>query len=262
MITETFKSVRALILDMDGVLWRDQQPIGDLPGIFGEMERKGFRVILATNNATLSVMQYQEKLRRFEVQLNPEQIINSPQAVVYYLKRRFPDGGPVFIVGETGLIDTLSQNGFYAAEQNVLAVVAGLDRKLTYDALRQAGLLIREGAVFIGTNPDRTYPVPEGLAPGAGAILAAIQASTDIEPIIVGKPEPVMYQVALERLHMAPDEVLVVGDRLETDIRGAQTLGCRTALVLSGVTTREAAAAWRPAPDLIADDLTEVIQCL
>jgi 4-nitrophenyl phosphatase len=156
-------------------------------------------------------------------------------------------------------VDTLAESGFYFAEQDVLAVVAGLDRQLTYRKLSQAAMLIRRGALFIGTNPDRTYPVPNGLAPGAGAILEALHASTDIAPTIVGKPEPVMYQVALERLQAAPARTLVVGDRLETDIQGAQALGCRTALVLSGVTTHDEARAWKPAPDLITKDLTDLI---
>jgi 4-nitrophenyl phosphatase len=252
-------AIRALILDMDGVLWRDRQPIGDLPAIFGEMEQRGYRVVLATNNATLSVAQYQEKLCGFGVHLQPWQIVTSPHAAVHYLKQLFPTGGPVYIVGEAGLIDTLSENGFYPSEQKPLAVVAGLDRGLTYDKICQASMLIRKGALFIGTNPDHTYPVPGGLAPGAGAVLAAIQVSAGVDPIIVGKPEPIMYQAAIQRLAVNPSETLVVGDRLETDIRGAQTLGCRTALVLSGVTRQEAAFDWRPAPDMIAENLAEVI---
>jgi 4-nitrophenyl phosphatase len=142
-------------------------------------------------------------------------------------------------------------------------VVAGLDRTLTYDKLTQAALLIREGSLFIGTNPDRTYPMPGGrLVPGAGAVLAALEAATDVAPVIIGKPAPEMYQVAMERLGTLAGETLVVGDRLETDIAGAQALGCQTALVLSGVTTQAAALAWEPAPDWIEANLTELLDRL
>jgi 4-nitrophenyl phosphatase len=256
-------SLYALILDMDGVLWRGTQPLGDLPALFRLMERKNLRVVLATNNATLSVMDYQKKIRGFGVVLEDWQIVNSAQAVAHFLVRRFPGGGRVNVLGEAGLIRTLAEQGFQNAEHDVVAVVAGLDRYLTYDKLTQAALLIRDGALFIGTNPDRTYPMPGGrLVPGAGAVLAALEASTDVAPIIIGKPAPEMYQVAMERLGSQPEETLVVGDRLETDIAGAQALGCHTALVLSGVTTEAAAVAWEPAPDWIEANLTELLDRL
>lgn len=255
-------SIRALILDMDGVLWRGDQPLGDLPAIFRVIQDHKIRVALATNNATLTVADYQSKLYRFGVQLEDWQIINSSQAVVHYLKGHFPAGGKVFVVGEAGLVNTLANHGYDLAERDVLAVIVGLDRNLTYDKLHRAALLIRSGVLFIGTNPDRTLPLPEGLAPGAGAILAALEAATDVVPVIIGKPAPEMYQLALERLGSLPEETLVVGDRLETDIVGAQALNCRTALVLSGVASEKAAHAWQPALDWIGADLTDILSRL
>ncbi len=255
-------TLRALILDMDGVLWRGNQPIGDLPAVFNTIQALNLRVVLATNNATLSVADYQSKLLHFGVHLESWQIVNSSQAVAHYLNARFPGGCKIFIVGEAGLINTLNNSGYLHADQDVQAVVVGLDRQITYEKLYKATLLIRNGALFIGTNPDRTLPVPGGLAPGAGAILAALEAATDVAPTIVGKPAPEMYQIALERLGVVAQETLVVGDRLETDIAGAQALGCQTALVLSGVTAKEAALAWEPALDRIEPDLTELLSHL
>jgi 4-nitrophenyl phosphatase len=139
-------------------------------------------------------------------------------------------------------------------------VVAGMDRKLTYDKLRRATLLIRAGAPFIGTNPDKTFPVPEGLIPGAGSILAALETATGVTPLIMGKPSPAMYEVALMRLGTSPAETLVIGDRLETDIEGAQKIGCRTGLVLSGVTTAVQARLWKPQPDIIAENLESIVK--
>lgn len=254
--------IKALILDMDGVLWRGDQAIGDLASIFEQLKQRGLRFVLATNNATLTVTDYQSKLRRFGVMVEAWQIVNSSQAAAHYLKSRFPAGGNVFVVGESGLKDTLAEYGFKQADQNVVAVVAGMDRSLTYEKLLKATLLIRGGALFIGTNPDRSFPLPEGLGPGAGAILAALEVATDVPPLIIGKPAPEMYRVALERLGTQPEETLVVGDRLETDIAGAQAIGCRTALVLSGVSTDEAAHAWRPEPDWIEANLAEVVNRL
>jgi 4-nitrophenyl phosphatase len=264
-----FSTLKALILDMDGVLWRGEQPIGDLLAVFSRIASLDLLAALATNNATLSARQYLQKLANFGVHLQPEQIVNSSQAAAHYLARRFPHGGAVYVVGEAGLVDTLAEQGFIsqdsdgkpkpAGERQILAVVVGLDRSLDYHKLTAAARLVRAGAMFIGTNPDRTYPAPDGLVPGAGAILAAIEAATDVPPVIVGKPSPEMYTVALQRMGVKPGDALVVGDRLETDIVGGQQLGCRTALVLSGVTPVEAAGRWQPAPDWIAPDLTTLL---
>jgi 4-nitrophenyl phosphatase len=141
-------------------------------------------------------------------------------------------------------------------------VIAGLDRGLNYDKLRRATLLIRSGVPFFGTNPDKTFPTPDGQVPGAGALLALLEAASGVSPIIIGKPNPAMYRLAMQRLGARLEETLAVGDRLETDIAGAQALGCPCALVLSGVSSREAAQTWQPTPDLIASDLGELLTLL
>ena len=120
-------AIRALILDMEGVLWRGDQPIGSLPYIFSTLENHGYKVILATNNATLSAEQYLEKLRRFDVVLERWQIVNSSQATAQYLHRICPEGGAVYVIGEEGLICDLKEQGFYLSERDVLAGVVGLD---------------------------------------------------------------------------------------------------------------------------------------
>jgi len=251
--------IKGLILDMDGVLWRDQEAIGDLPAIFREINRRGWLVSLATNNATRTAVQFAEKLAGFGVNLDSKQIVNSSQATAEYLRRRHPQGGPVYVVGEQGLLSELAARGFLPSEEQPLAVVVGLDRTITYEKLKKASLFIRAGTPFIATNPDKTYPTPEGQAPGAGTFVAAVAAASDGDPVIIGKPEPEMYRLALLRMGLEPAQVLVVGDRLETDIVGAQQLGCYTAVVLSGVSSPEQVAAWQPAPDFIAKDLSSLL---
>ena len=244
---------------MDGVLWQGPQPIGDLPSIFSRIHQRGWKVALATNNATRTPLQYVERLAGFGVSVEPWQVVNSVDAAISYLIRQYPAGGTVYVIGEVGITDALAANGFMVGEKNVIAVVAGMDRQLSYDKLSRATLLIRSGVPFIGTNPDRTFTIPEGLVPGAGAILAALETATSVKPLIMGKPSPAMYQLALERLGTSPAETLVVGDRLETDIAGAQAIGCRTAVVLSGVSTEAEALAWQPQPDIIAKDLASLV---
>jgi len=254
------KKIRALILDMDGVLWRDNQPIGDLPTIFAEINQLGWQVVLATNNATKSAQQFVEKLATFSVEIEPWQVINSAEATAHYLSQQHPQGGPVFVVGEEGLISTLAEKGFYVSDERPLAVIAALDHGLNYEKLRKATLFIRAGVPFIGTNPDRTFPTPEGQVPGAGSIIATLETASDVTALVIGKPNPAMYEFALERMGTTTEETLIVGDRLETDIAGAQRLGSPCALVLSGVTNEAQAWQWEPSPDMIVDNLTSVIR--
>jgi len=260
MIERLNPPIHALILDMDGVLWRGDQPIGDLQCIFKALKDRGYKVALATNNATRTAEQYRQKLLGFGVEFDATHIVTSADATAHYLHHKFPQGGPIYVIGEEGLIHALQRFGFFPAEDGeVLAVVAGLDRKLTYEKLRKATLLIRKGIPFIGTNPDRTYPSPEGLVPGAGTVLAAIEAASDVKPIVIGKPYPTLFRVALERLEASPEETLVVGDRLDTDILGGQQVGMRTALVMSGVTSEDELKRWSPPPDLIAPSLAHLL---
>jgi 4-nitrophenyl phosphatase len=252
--------IDALILDMDGVLWRGNEAIGDLKTIFAEIDRIGWKVIFATNNATRTPLQYVTLLASYSVHAETWQIITSAAAAIYSLKKIFPSGAPIYIIGEQGLIDACSEQGFYHSDTEGVAVVAGMDRNLTYEKLKIATLLLRKGMPYIGTNPDLTFPTPQGLVPGAGSILAALTAASGVSPLIVGKPESTMYQIALDRLHVPASHVLVVGDRPETDIAGAQKIGCHTALVLSGVTNEIQAHTWRPTPDIICADLNSILK--
>lgn len=259
-----FSNIKALILDMDGVVWRENTPIGHLPSIFARIQERGLKVALATNNATKTVNEYLDKFSGFGVALEPWQIVTSASATADMLCKRFLGGGPVFIVGENGLKVALEECGFSPIidpenDTAPVAVIGGFDRSVTYAKLRRATLHIRAGAPFYGTNPDKTFPTPQGLIPGAGAILAAIEAATDVQPIITGKPLPAMMYTALEKLGTEPEETLVVGDRLETDIAAGQAAGCKTALVLSGVSSRQQGLAWQPAPDFIVEDLAALL---
>jgi 4-nitrophenyl phosphatase len=145
-------------------------------------------------------------------------------------------------------------------ERTPQLVVQGADFELTYQKLKIACLAIRAGASFIATNLDRSFPSEEGLIPGAGALVAALQTATDVEPLAIGKPQPVMFEVAMQMLGCSADTTLVIGDRLDTDIAGARNAGMPAALVLTGVSEREAAASSPHAPDAVFDDLVQLLE--
>lgn len=258
------KKIRGMILDMDGVLWRGSESIGELPEIFQTIQSLGYKVTLASNNATKSQEQFLEKLVSFGVnQIEKSQIINSTHVAGRFLKKQHPSGGAIYAVGEAGMIHTLSEYGFCHSENNdVCAVVVGLDREINYQKIDHASRLIRRGVPFIGTNPDQTYPTPDGFSPGAGAMIAAIETASGVPARIMGKPHPEIFYACLESMELMPEQVIAVGDRLSTDISCGQTAGCYTALVLSGITTLEEAEQWEPSIDWIGPDLASLLHDL
>jgi 4-nitrophenyl phosphatase len=137
-----------------------------------------------------------------------------------------------------------------------------MDRGLSWDQLATATLNIRNGAQFIGTNPDTSLPTEHGLTHGNGAILAALQTATGVAPFIIGKPEPIMYQIAMARLQIDPAHTIALGDRLDTDILGAARAGIRSIMVLTGISTREHLAAVDYAPTWVMQDIREVTEAL
>jgi 4-nitrophenyl phosphatase len=255
--------IKSLILDMDGVLWKGDKPIGDLPAIFNRIQTKEIKVAFATNNGTRTPKQYVERLAGFGIHAESRQVVTSSLGVAHLLSQSFPEGGKVFAIGETGLIEALREKGFEALQvdnaEKAKAVVMGVDRDINYAKMSEAALLIQRGTPFFATNPDKTFPTPRGEIPGAGAWLSVLVTSTGVIPIYAGKPAPYLIELARERLGTGKEETLVVGDRLETDISGGQKAGCPVALVLSGISTLEQCKAWTPAVDLVADDLSSLI---
>lgn len=262
MISNYLKDIKGLIIDMDGVLWRDTQPIGDLPDVFGKIRDLNLKFILATNNSTKTVGEYHAKLNRFGLVLDDWQVITAAEATGLYLQEQYPNGGNAYVVGEPSLKQTLEKYGITCVGENfnhVQLVIASLDYSLTYNKLKHASLLIQSGCRFIGTNPDLTFPTPSGLIPGSGTVVRALEMASGTQAKMIGKPEPLLYQIALKQLSLQPQETLAVGDRLETDILGAQAAGIHTALVLTGVSTFEQAARFDPRPEIVAEDLTDLL---
>jgi 4-nitrophenyl phosphatase len=254
--------IEALILDMDGVLWRDTEPIGDLPTLFQKIDSRGWKTAFVTNNPTRSPRQHVEKLASFGVQVDQAQIVNSGLVTALFLEEKYPSGGPVYIIGEEGLFNTLDMYGFYQSDQEPLAVIVSLDRRLKYKQLEQATTFILAGVTFIGTNPDPLLPTPQGFIPGAGAILAALEVASGKKPLIIGKPKPTMYQIVLNDLRIQPENALVVGDQMQTDIAAGIEAGCLTALVLSGVADESTLDSYQYKPTFIAADFTQLIDQL
>jgi 4-nitrophenyl phosphatase len=231
------RKIRGLVIDMDGVLWQGDVPMPGLPEFLAALRRRQIKFILATNNNTQTPEGFVQKARRLGVDVGPEQVVTAAIATVHYLKLHYPPGSRIYVVGEAPLKGLIAEAGFTLADTGASAVVATMDRQLTYEMLKRATLLIRAGADFIAPNPDPSYPTPEGIVPGGGAIVAAIATACDRQPRIMGKPEGWIFRLALERMGLRPEETASLGDRLMTDIEGGQRMGLQTILVLSGIST-------------------------
>ena len=243
-----------------------KRQILDIVELVARIKGQGRSVFFITNNSTQTVKHHLSRFNDYGVNLLDDQVITSAEAAAAYLGTKHPEGGFVYLIGENGLFDAMQKQNFShiknPEDHKILAVVAGLDRGITYKKIEQAARLIKRGAAFIGTNPDITIPTLEGLSPGAGVIIKAIETASGKAAEIIGKPEAYLYTLALQRSESSPDEMIMIGDRLDTDIKGAQTQGIHTALVLSGVTDRIKADTWDPRPDLIAEDALAILDMI
>ncbi len=256
---ERLKPIRHLIIDMDGVLYLGDKPMPGLQAFFGFLDDHQIRFQLVTNNSTLTPQMYAQKMARMGVTVQEEDVLTSSIATAGYVAGHYPAGSHVFAIGEEGLMDALQRAGLVLSRLDPVAVVVGFDRDITYAKLREATLLIRSGVPFIATNPDRTLPVPEGQVPGTGTIVMAIQAATDQEPLVIGKPEPLLMQQAMERMGAVSGTTAAIGDRPETDILSAQRAGLLSILTLSGATDRERLATFDITPDIVLDDIQALV---
>lgn len=251
--------ITGVVIDMDGVLWRGDERLPAVDLFFNLLHARAIPFALASNNSSKTPADYVAKLAKMGIGgVSERQIVTSGTATVDYLLHHYAAGSAIHVLGGDGLKAMVTAAGFNLSDQaNV--VVVGIDFNLTYDKLRHATKLIRAGADFIGTNADATFPMPDGLSPGAGSLLAALKTACGREPLVIGKPGKPMFEAALHALGTAAETTLMIGDRLDTDIYGAQQAGYRTALVLTGVNSRADAETGSTHPDGIYDDLAALI---
>lgn len=234
-----------IIFDLDGVVYLGNTPIPGAIETLNLLQQQGHGLYFLTNNSTARRQDYVDRLGRMGFRTDPEHVMTSAYATGLYLRGAGAEGKSVYIVGEAGLAAEMELAGLRVLrdedEGPADYVVAGLDRQLTYAKLLRAHREISEnGARFVATNRDATYPMETGAIPGGGAIVAPIECSTGVQAVTIGKPEPGCWRRILDVAGCAPAGALMVGDRPETDIMGAKAVGIHTALVLTGVTSQEA----------------------
>ena len=273
---QTINDLGAFIIDMDGVLWQGSKPLPGLTEFFSTLRATKIPFVLATNNASLTQQQYLKKLADMGVEVSAKEILTTSMATARYLVDTLPaTKRRVFVIGESGLIEPLQQQGFtitstyYPTDPDAETgdiwadiVVSGLDRQLNWNKLATATLNLRAGAEFYATNADTTLPTELGEVMGNGGVLAALTAATGIEPIVIGKPEPILYQQAFEILGTDKHNTIAIGDRLNTDILGAVNAGMRSIMVLTGVSSEADLAEIDYKTDWVFQDIQEITALL
>ncbi|XP_058114881.1 phosphoglycolate phosphatase 2-like isoform X1 [Magnolia sinica] len=256
-----FDSVEAFLFDCDGVIWKGDKLIEGVPQTLEMLRSRGKKLVFVTNNSTKSRKSYAKKFQMLGVTVSEEEIFCSSFAAAMYLKSiDFPQEKKVYVIGEEGILEELELAGFtglggpedrdkrvhlkpnflFEHDKSVGAVVVGLDQYINYYKLQYAILCIREnpGCLFIATNRDAVGHMTDLQEwPGAGCMVAAVCGSTQKEPVVVGKPSTFLMDFLLKRFQIDTSKMCMVGDRLDTDILFGQNAGCKTLLVLSGVTT-------------------------
>jgi NagD protein len=247
------------LTDMDGVLVHEENA---LPGAAEFLERlvdRGRRFLVLTNNSIFTPRDLAARLARTGLNVPEEAIWTSALATADFLATQLP-GGSAYVIGEAGMTTALHEVGYTLTDTDPDYVVLGETRTYSFEALTRAIRLIGRGARFIATNPDVTGPSPEGPLPATGSVAAMITRATGAEPYFVGKPNPMMFRSAMNRIEAHSESTIMVGDRMDTDVVAGIEAGLETVLVLSGSTKAADVARFPFRPSRILDSIADVIE--
>lgn len=249
------------LVDMDGVLYRGPEMIPGADVFIRELRSRQIPFRLLTNNSQRTRRDVVAKVARLGIDVDEEHIFTSAMATARFLARQKP-GGTAYVIGEGGLLTALHQNGFTVVDHEPDYVVVGEGRTFNLEMVEAAVRMILDGAKLIATNLDANCPTQHGLRPGCGAMVAMLELATGLKAFSVGKPSPVMMRIAGDELGLAPDEITMIGDTMETDILGGVQFGFHTGLVLSGGTRAEDLPKYAYRPEVIVDSVAEFTELL
>jgi len=262
---ELIRSKRLWLFDMDGTLYLGDRLYGFTTELLAALRDSGRRYLFMTNNSSKSVEDYVKKLARLGIASTREDFITSSQATAYYLKRHH-SGKRLYVCGTASLKRELESEGFTVTEkvEDTECIVMGFDTELTFQKLHDVSylLLTRDEIPYIATNPDYVCPTEFGSVPDCGSVCDMIFNATGKRPVVIGKPEPLMPLLAMERLGYGKEETAVVGDRIYTDVKCGLNAGITGILVMSGETTPEILAASGDKPHLVLQDAGEILAAI
>nr|WP_207926198.1 HAD-IIA family hydrolase [Actinocrispum wychmicini] len=246
------------LMDMDGVLVHEEHLVPGVDEFLAELRANGIRFLVLTNNSIYTPRDLRARLARTGLDVPETAIWTSALATAKFLDTQRP-GGSAFVIGEAGLTTALHEVGYVLTDRDPDYVVLGETRTYSFTAITQAIRLVEEGAKFIATNPDATGPSREGSLPATGAVAALIERATGFQPYFVGKPNPLMMRSALRALSAHSENTLMIGDRMDTDVKAGLEAGLRTILVLTGISTDQTAEQFPYRPTRILNSVADLI---
>jgi NagD protein len=252
------REIRSWLMDMDGVLVHEEQPIPGAAEFLGRLREREIPFLVLTNNSIYTRRDLAARLRVSGIDVPETAIWTSALATASFLEDQRP-GGSAFVIGEAGLTTALHESGYTLTERNPDYVVLGETRTYSFERLTRAIRLVDAGARFIATNPDPTGPSPEGALPATGSVAALISRATGVQPYFVGKPNPLMMRSALNAIDAHSEHTAMIGDRMDTDVISGLEAGLETILVLTGVTTREEAERFPFRASRIVDSVADLL---
>lgn len=228
----------AFLLDLDGTVYWGKEEIPEAVTFVKTLKSKGLRYLFVTNNSTRTKEAVADQLSGFGIPCTPDDVLTTSIATASYIKAQ-KSNAKVLYIGEQGLQQAMQAAGFIYEEEHPDFVAFGMDRQITYEKYAKACLAVRSGAAFVSTNPDVALPNERGLVPGNGALTSVITVSTGVKPVFIGKPEPIIIDLALEKLGATKQRTLMIGDNYDTDIMAGINAGLDTLIVHTGVTSAE-----------------------
>ena len=262
---QQIRKTKLFLFDQDGTLYLGSRRYDFTIPMLDRIKATGRRYMFMTNNSSKSVEDYIKKLAGMGITATREDFITSSQATAYYLKKHFP-GKTLYVCGTKSLVKELESEGFATTTEldKVDVVVMGFDTELTFKKLEDVSklLLTRKDIPYIATNPDLVCPTEYGSVPDCGSVCIMINNATGRWPVVIGKPSPLMPELAMEHAGYSKDETAVVGDRIYTDIKSGLAAGITGMLVLSGETTLEILEASEEKPHLVLQDCSEILAAL
>ena len=257
-IIEKIKSKKAFISDMDGVIYHGNKLLPGVPEFVEWLKKEGKKFLFLTNSSERTPRELQEKMSRLGIDLEENVFYTSALATAHFLAAQRP-GGTAYIIGEAGLINAMYNAGYTMNNYNPDYVVVGDTRSYSFEKIEQAVNLVLKGAKLIGTNPDLTGPVENGIIPATKALISPIELATGRQAYFVGKPNPLMMRIALKRIGCSNDETIIIGDRMDTDIIAGIESEIDTLLVLTGISTLKSAEKFAYRPSFILEGVLDLV---
>ena len=263
--TELLKSIQLYLFDMDGTLYLGDRLFDFTRELLDTLKATGRRYLFMTNNSSKSVEDYIKKLKKLGIPADKEDFITSSQATAWYLQKHHP-GKTLYVCGTRSLQQELQQAGFTVTEdvERIQCIVMGFDTELTFQKLYDVCYLLstRGDIPYIATNPDYVCPTEFGSVPDCGSVCDMVFNATGKRPVVIGKPSPLMPELAMEKTGFSKEETAVVGDRIYTDVKSGLNAGIAGILVMSGETTMEILEESPDKPDLVLEDASEIMKAV